>query len=136
MLFKKTNLSAHRFPRKVTEAACTLYSPKWSVSTHLRPFLLPIQNGQSHKQLNWRERGRERTAAKAVSRRSSGLGTHAPALLAFRKHFQSVIRLWEREEGISGPMRGLIHLWQPCAFNIAKHSGALMVFKESSKCWV
>ena len=74
-----------RFPRKVTEAACTLYSPKWSVSTHLRPLLLPTQYCQSHKQLNrslWVQR--ERTAANAVSRRSSGLWDSHLTTLGFQ----------------------------------------------------
>lgn len=62
--------------------------------------------------------------------------TNTPSFLTFRESFQSITTVWERAGSISGPKRSLIHLQHPFKFNVAKHSSALIAFKDSSKYWV
>lgn len=137
LLFQKPKLSAQRVPRKVTEPACTLYSPKWSISSHVRPFFLPTQHCQSHDWLNWSiSVQQERTATQQSWGGALVFGTNTPSLLTFRESFQSITMLLERAGSISGPNRSLIHLQRPFTFYVAKHSSTLTAFKDSSKYWV
>lgn len=110
LLFKKPNLPAHSVPRKVTEPACTLYSPKWSFSSHVRPFsslhsAARVMIGSGASQF-----GRKELQPKQSPGGALVFGTNTPPLLTFRESFQSKTMLWERAGSISGPNTRLIHL--------------------------
>lgn len=111
LLFKKINLSAHRFPGSLQKL------PVLCIALNGLPLLIwdPFSSLHSTARVtkSWTEAS-QISRNELLPKQSPGgalvFGIHTPLLLAFMESFQSIIRLREREEGISGPSRGLIHL--------------------------